>query len=56
MKSFLKRMVAQICLPDNLTRLGINTVQKKRDYLKSAYVKISMQLHHASSKDKPNAI
>lgn len=56
MKWFLKIMVAQICLPVNLTRLGIHTVQKKRDYFKSAYVKISMQLYHANSKDKSNAI
>lgn len=49
MKWFLKRMVVQTYLPDNLR---INTAHKKRDFFKSAYVKISMKLHHASSKDK----
>lgn len=52
MKRFLKRIVAQIYLPDNLRRMDINIAHKKRDFLKSAYIKISMKLHHASSKDK----
>lgn len=44
-------MVGHIYLPDN-PRLDFNKAHKKRDFLKHAYVKISMTLYHARSKDK----